>query len=76
MQVIEACIVAVMTVSSAFMLIYFQKDCRPLGTANITDPLRVSKELTIHVSRGNIAKFYVTYWLYIILLSVTSYIIL
>lgn len=48
MWVIEACVVSVMTVSSAFILIYFQEDCRPLGTANITDPLEVGSE---HFSR-------------------------
>ncbi|XP_031570565.1 H(+)/Cl(-) exchange transporter 7-like [Actinia tenebrosa] len=40
MRVLEACIVATLTVSTAFVLIYFHNDCRPLGTANITDPLQ------------------------------------
>lgn len=41
MRVLEAVVVALMSACSAFGLIYFCNDCRPLGSANITHPLQV-----------------------------------
>ncbi|EDO35008.1 predicted protein [Nematostella vectensis] len=40
LRVVEACIVAALTASSSFVLIYFNKDCNPLGAANVTEGLQ------------------------------------
>ena len=41
LRVVEAMIVSVMSATSAFALIYFYDDCKPIGAANITRPLQV-----------------------------------
>ena len=40
-RVIEALIVSTLSATSAFVLIYFYHDCKPIGAANITRPLQV-----------------------------------
>lgn len=37
----EALIVSVMSATTAFVLIYFYHDCKPIGAANISRPLQV-----------------------------------
>ncbi|KAJ7340243.1 H(+)/Cl(-) exchange transporter 7 [Desmophyllum pertusum] len=39
-RVIEVLIVAVMSTTTAFVLIYFYQDCKPIGAANISRPLQ------------------------------------
>ena len=41
LRLAEAMVVAVMSASVAFLLIYLYQDCRPIGTANVTSPLQV-----------------------------------
>lgn len=41
LRVVESLIVATLSATSAFGLIYFYQDCKPIGAANITRPLQV-----------------------------------
>ena len=41
-RVVEALIVSAMSATTAFVLIYFYHDCKPIGAANISRPLQVS----------------------------------
>jgi chloride channel 7 len=47
MKVAEAVIVAALTATLGFMMIYFLNDCRPLGQDPTSNPLQVRRILII-----------------------------